>query len=172
MTIDFDNLQLPARIADDCVIDYVTAAKIAGISTATLRRLIQLGRGPRALHLSERRRGIRLRDLRHWLEERATGAAASLPKRMGRPTRTGPHPMVPRNRRHDRPTVPPPRAVAPPARPARRGRARPSTRSAPNEPSKMADRPRASFKPPPSRPITSRRPTSSRTSCGDNGFWL
>jgi predicted DNA-binding transcriptional regulator AlpA len=46
------------------------AAKAANISVPTLRRLIRAGQGPKTIHLSERRLGVRDRDFFAWLESR------------------------------------------------------------------------------------------------------
>jgi predicted DNA-binding transcriptional regulator AlpA len=46
------------------------AAKVAGISTSTLERLIAAGNGPRVLRMSPRRVGIRKVDLDAWLASR------------------------------------------------------------------------------------------------------
>jgi predicted DNA-binding transcriptional regulator AlpA len=46
------------------------AAKRAGISIATMRRVIRDGSGPRVMRLSERRLGIRDADFAMWLESR------------------------------------------------------------------------------------------------------
>ena len=51
------------------------AAAIAGFSEATLRRRIDSGTGPRVIRLSARRVGIRLSDLKAWLEANASPAA-------------------------------------------------------------------------------------------------
>lgn len=59
------------------VVSLRTAAALAGISTVTLRRLIASGNGPRVLRLSERRLGIRVSDLRDWLESRAVEPEAA-----------------------------------------------------------------------------------------------
>jgi predicted DNA-binding transcriptional regulator AlpA len=52
-------------------VDYVRSlketAKIANMSTDTLRRLILLGRGPRIVRLSVRKVGIRDSDRQAWL---------------------------------------------------------------------------------------------------------
>jgi len=52
------------------------ACKIANLSRSTMYRLINAGRGPRVLKLSERRVGVRRDDLDTWLvgrERDATG---------------------------------------------------------------------------------------------------
>jgi hypothetical protein len=47
------------------------AAAIAGISLATLKRLLRRGFGPTVLQLSPGRVGIRIDDLNRWLDSRA-----------------------------------------------------------------------------------------------------
>jgi predicted DNA-binding transcriptional regulator AlpA len=46
-------------------------AELAGISIATLYRVIASGDGPRTVRMSPRRRGITDHDLADWLEARA-----------------------------------------------------------------------------------------------------
>ncbi len=52
---------------DDRVLAMDEAAVLAGVSTSTLKRLGHAGK-LRILRLSPRRRGIRLSDLRAWLD--------------------------------------------------------------------------------------------------------
>jgi len=66
---------LPGALAADRVYTFDDFAKIAGISTITLRRLIRAGKGPIVTWLSERRGGIRGRHGAAWLDSRATSAA-------------------------------------------------------------------------------------------------
>lgn len=47
------------------------AAALAGVSIATLYRVIASGDGPRTVRMSPRRRGITDHDLADWLEARA-----------------------------------------------------------------------------------------------------
>jgi hypothetical protein len=47
------------------------AAAIAGVSLATLKRLLRRGVGPTVLQLSPGRVGIRVNDLNRWLDSRA-----------------------------------------------------------------------------------------------------
>jgi predicted DNA-binding transcriptional regulator AlpA len=62
-------------IPSDCtVLRLAAVAKTAGISLATLRREIERGRGPKVIRISCRRIGVRLSDLRQWLEERRAAA--------------------------------------------------------------------------------------------------
>jgi excisionase family DNA binding protein len=49
------------------------AAERLGVSPRTLRRWSQSGEGPRMIKLSERRIGVRQRDLDDWLEQRPQG---------------------------------------------------------------------------------------------------
>jgi predicted DNA-binding transcriptional regulator AlpA len=58
--------------ADDHVITKREAAKISGISECTLDRRIKAGDGPRVVRLSARRVGIRVRDLKVWIEANAS----------------------------------------------------------------------------------------------------
>ena len=51
-------------------------ADFAGVSLATLRRLIQTGEGPTITTLSARRVGVRGRHGSAWLDSRATPVAA------------------------------------------------------------------------------------------------
>lgn len=56
------------RFADLAVLTLKEAARIAALSEPTLRRVIKAGTGPRVLRLSPRRVGVRVADLRAWLE--------------------------------------------------------------------------------------------------------
>jgi predicted DNA-binding transcriptional regulator AlpA len=60
-------------LGDDCVLGLQEAAKQVGISVPTLRRLIAAEEGPRVTQLSQRRRGVRIRHVRQWLEARTLG---------------------------------------------------------------------------------------------------
>jgi hypothetical protein len=62
----------PVGLADDQVLTFSEFAKIAGISLVTLRRTIKARDGPIVTKLSERRRGIRVRHARAWLDARAS----------------------------------------------------------------------------------------------------
>lgn len=53
---------------DERVISEKEAAEACGFSTVTLRRRIAAGKGPPVVRLSERRIGIRVGDLRRWIE--------------------------------------------------------------------------------------------------------
>jgi predicted DNA-binding transcriptional regulator AlpA len=63
-------------MADDRVITLTDFCKVAGVSIATLRRLIKSGEAPPITWLSTRRCGIRVRHGREWLDARTTSAAA------------------------------------------------------------------------------------------------
>jgi len=58
--------------ADDRVVSLPETARAAGISIATLRRRIADGSGPRLVRVSERRVGVRIRDLKAWLDARTS----------------------------------------------------------------------------------------------------
>ena len=60
-----------AHASLDHVIAESATANIIGVSTATLRRMVERGEGPRRLKLSARRVGYRLSDLEAWLNSRA-----------------------------------------------------------------------------------------------------
>jgi predicted DNA-binding transcriptional regulator AlpA len=61
---------LPEIPADQRILPFDPAADFLGISNATLRREIDLGRGPKKIQLSARRVGFRVGDLKQWLKER------------------------------------------------------------------------------------------------------
>ena len=60
----------------DHVIAESATAVIIGVSTATLRRMVERGEGPRRLKLSTRRVGYRLSDLEDWLRSRGMVAGS------------------------------------------------------------------------------------------------
>jgi predicted DNA-binding transcriptional regulator AlpA len=65
----------PPGVPPDCaVLPLAAVAKAANISLSTLRREIERGTGPKVTRLSCRRLGVRLVDLRQWLEERSAAA--------------------------------------------------------------------------------------------------
>jgi predicted DNA-binding transcriptional regulator AlpA len=66
--------QLPNNFDSDRVVSPKDCAALLGISLATLRRLWREGRGPKVLRISQSRLGVRLRDLRSYLD--ACGGAA------------------------------------------------------------------------------------------------
>jgi predicted DNA-binding transcriptional regulator AlpA len=68
-----NTLPLPSFLDDERIIDLTTFSAMAGLSIATTRRLIKTGQGPRLVRLSARRVGVRIGDVRRWLEHR-TGA--------------------------------------------------------------------------------------------------
>jgi predicted DNA-binding transcriptional regulator AlpA len=62
-------------IPPDCtVLPLAAAAQAAGISLSTLRREMERGTGPKVIRISRRRLGIRVSDLRQWLEKRVAAA--------------------------------------------------------------------------------------------------
>jgi predicted DNA-binding transcriptional regulator AlpA len=65
-----------ARTSADQVLNLHQFAALAGISIATLRRLIKAGKGPTVTWLSARRCGVRLKHGRAWLDARAVPEAA------------------------------------------------------------------------------------------------
>ena len=58
--------------SDDRVVSLIAAAQTADVSLATLRRRIADGSGPRIVRVTERRVGIRVRDLKAWLDARTS----------------------------------------------------------------------------------------------------
>jgi hypothetical protein len=69
-----DEHTLPGALAADKVYSFDDFAKLAGISTHTLRRMIRTGTGPRVTWMSARRGGIRGRHGLEWLDRRAQPA--------------------------------------------------------------------------------------------------
>ena len=59
---------------DDRVITLNEAAQVSCLSIATLRRRLAEGAGPRIVRMSERRVGVRVRDLRAWIEANTSPA--------------------------------------------------------------------------------------------------
>lgn len=66
-------------LVDDRVMTLLEFSAVAGVSVATLRRLIKAGRGPSVTWMSWRRCGIRLRHGREWLD-----GCISSPRQHGR----------------------------------------------------------------------------------------
>jgi predicted DNA-binding transcriptional regulator AlpA len=60
----------------DRVIAESAAANIVGVSTATLRRMVERGEGPSRIKLSTRRIGYRLSAIEDWLRSRGEIAGA------------------------------------------------------------------------------------------------
>ncbi len=56
----------------DLVLTEAEAARLTRLSTRTLQRLAEDGRGPRRIRLTERRVGYWRRDLLSWLSERTS----------------------------------------------------------------------------------------------------
>ena len=55
-------------LVDDRVMSLLEFSEVAGVSVATLRRLIKAGEGPPVTWVSSRRCGIRVRHGREWLD--------------------------------------------------------------------------------------------------------
>jgi predicted DNA-binding transcriptional regulator AlpA len=64
------------NLTDDRVLSLHEAAEVADLSLSTLRRRLADGSGPRVTRTSLRRLGVRVRDLRSWLDACAEAAAA------------------------------------------------------------------------------------------------
>jgi predicted DNA-binding transcriptional regulator AlpA len=62
---------LPDSFDSDRVVSPKDAAALLGISLPTLHRMWATGAGPRRRQISPRRIGVRLRDLRDYLDQRA-----------------------------------------------------------------------------------------------------
>jgi predicted DNA-binding transcriptional regulator AlpA len=63
------------EVPPDCaVLPLAAVANAASISLSTLRREIERGTGPQITQISCRRIGVRVSDLRKWLEERRSVA--------------------------------------------------------------------------------------------------
>jgi predicted DNA-binding transcriptional regulator AlpA len=61
---------VPAGLEDDRVISFEQAAAVSDVSVPTFRRIIGRNEGPRVTQLSPRRCGVRVKDLRAWLDSR------------------------------------------------------------------------------------------------------
>jgi predicted DNA-binding transcriptional regulator AlpA len=62
---------LPTDFDSDRLVSPEVAAQLMGLSLATLRRMWSEGEGPRRSRISARRLGVKLRDLRDFLDQRA-----------------------------------------------------------------------------------------------------
>ena len=67
------------QLEDDRVLTFAEFCELAGISEYTRQRLAKSGEHPLITQLSERRRGIRTRDYRQWLDCRTKGPVARPP---------------------------------------------------------------------------------------------
>ena len=63
----------PAFPDDDIVDPFPKVAQDCSMSEATLQREIKAGRGPIVTWLSPRRRGVRRKHRRQWLDARSSG---------------------------------------------------------------------------------------------------
>jgi hypothetical protein len=61
---------------DDAVVDFKTFDSLNDTSPATRKRLLKAGKGPPVVQLSERRRGIIVRDYKLWRASRTVGPAS------------------------------------------------------------------------------------------------
>jgi predicted DNA-binding transcriptional regulator AlpA len=57
-------------VEDQRVLTVIEAARLIGVSLATLKRIFADGGGPPIVQISKRRVGIRVSDLRRWLDSR------------------------------------------------------------------------------------------------------
>jgi hypothetical protein len=64
-------------LVDDRVMSLLEFSEVAGVSVATLRRLIKAGRGPPVTWMSSRRCGIRVHHGREWLDARISSPEAA-----------------------------------------------------------------------------------------------
>jgi predicted DNA-binding transcriptional regulator AlpA len=64
------NPPLPTDLNSDKLISPAQAAELMNISLATLQRRWREGEGPRRIRISARRLGVKLRDLRDYLDAR------------------------------------------------------------------------------------------------------
>jgi predicted DNA-binding transcriptional regulator AlpA len=65
------DFNLPNSLDSDRLISPAMAAEMMGLSLATLHRMWRQGGGPRRIQISPRRLGVRLRDLKAFLDARA-----------------------------------------------------------------------------------------------------
>ena len=72
-----DTIQSAFIHPDDRVVTLIEAAQASCLSIATLRRRLAEGAGPRIVRLSERRVGIRVRDLKAWIDANTKGPSAA-----------------------------------------------------------------------------------------------
>jgi hypothetical protein len=74
--IDISEDDIPVTVlpADDCLINTEFAARICDMSAWSLRQRIARSDGPRVVRLAANKISIRVRDLKAWIESRATPA--------------------------------------------------------------------------------------------------
>jgi predicted DNA-binding transcriptional regulator AlpA len=65
------DFNLPQNLDSDRLVSPEVAAHLMGLSLATLHRMWSQGEGPRRIRISPRRIGVKLRDLRDYLDQRA-----------------------------------------------------------------------------------------------------
>jgi predicted DNA-binding transcriptional regulator AlpA len=73
MTLEHNrpDFNLPLNLDSDRLVSPEVAAQLMGLSLATLHRMWAAGEGPRRIRISARRLGVKLRDLRDFLDQRA-----------------------------------------------------------------------------------------------------
>jgi hypothetical protein len=71
-----DQPAIPPLPHDDAIIGTELAARVCNISQWSMQQLIKTGRGPRAVRLTARKLGIRVRDLKDWIATRSVDEAA------------------------------------------------------------------------------------------------
>jgi excisionase family DNA binding protein len=59
-----------ASVEDQRVLTVIEAARLIGVSHPTIKRIIASGNGPPIIQIGKRRIGIRISDLRRWLDGR------------------------------------------------------------------------------------------------------
>jgi predicted DNA-binding transcriptional regulator AlpA len=70
-------VEIPADLIEERVIGIPVAAQIADLSEWSMYDLIKRGKGPPAVRLCGRKIGIRIKDLKAWIESRATSNNAA-----------------------------------------------------------------------------------------------
>jgi predicted DNA-binding transcriptional regulator AlpA len=60
--------EIPAALADDRVLDMNECAALVGRRTDWLRQQIKIGKGPPVVRFGARSSGVRIRDLRRWMD--------------------------------------------------------------------------------------------------------
>jgi predicted DNA-binding transcriptional regulator AlpA len=66
--------ELPDALADERVLTANEVCTLAHIHRKTLSRYLKRGIGPRTIRLSTQKLGVRVKDMRAWLESRAITA--------------------------------------------------------------------------------------------------
>jgi predicted DNA-binding transcriptional regulator AlpA len=71
------NTPILTSLTDDRIMSFDEFCKLAGISIATLRRLVKAPQGPSVTRMSLRRVGIRVRDAKRWLDAQVSAQTSS-----------------------------------------------------------------------------------------------